>query len=298
MKTRSWFIFRVMVVVCSVAAFGAVVLILSAQSKEEVSKTVWNDPTMLTGPDGRPRWEKYAPSVDDADQAFVIASPPAAEVESCMGWMRRVVNPGVLPAELRSHLLALKRWPKYGGEDVFVTWYVTGGRLIYVVAGNADLTVFTVPLAEEPAETTLDDHVALAVRVAESVLTSEMLPHPESGVHRHTRSTVPGVTAGSWLPAALDLSRDAEGRLTMVTPSSPTSSVVWFLTDGEFVRLQVIKAYPGPRAFGDRSRARFEPADETEEASPRSTTPPPSGDEPIEFHGGELTPEELENEAN
>ena len=27
-------------------------------------------------------------------------------------------------------------------------------------------------------------------------------------------------------------------------------------------------------------------------------TPPPPGDEPIEFHGGELTPEELENEAN
>jgi len=87
--------------------------------------------------------------VDDPDRPYLVTSPPAAEVASGMSWVQRLVNPGVLPAELKSHLLALKRRPKYGAEDVFVTWYLTDARLVHIVEGNADLTVFTVLLGEE-----------------------------------------------------------------------------------------------------------------------------------------------------
>ncbi len=256
MKTRLWLNFGVILAVCSVSALVVGGVTLAPQSNE-VSGTRWHDPTLLAGPDGQPRWKKYAPSVDEADQRCVVASPPAAEVKKCMDWVGRVVNPGVLPADLSSHLLALERWPKYGGEDVFVTWYVTGGRLIYIVEGNADMIVFTALLSEDALESAPDNDLEFAVCVAESVLASGALPHPEAEVHQ-SRSNIPGVTAGSWVAAALEISRkNAEGRLSVRGISSPTVWVVRFLTDRRFTRFQVIKAYPGSRFFGSRSVRRF-----------------------------------------
>jgi hypothetical protein len=220
----------------------------------EVPTTAWNEVPLLTAPDGQPRWPEYVPPVAEADQPYLYASPPASEVESCLEWIRQVVNPAVVPADLTGHLLALQGWPQRDGADVFVTWYQAGSRLVYLVEGNWDLTVFTTLLNEE-ALAPVEEHLGFALRTAEAVLAAGMLPHPADDPARARRlpeSGLPGVTAGCWRPAIIDLRKDDEGRFFIVSGTTMTMRVpdaVKFVTDGKFVRFQLRKMFGRPSWF-------------------------------------------------
>jgi len=218
-------------------------------------------------------------------QLFSLGWPSAEEIgrytcavpdrvrDDCVTYLEKALNPTVVPEDLASRLVPMKRWGRpnkhyveNGGSDVFIARFEKGGYRIQITENEYNVVVVASVEGDEAVEPDPAARKGFAYDMAKALLAPGALARDLSEMRVSEKGSTDRIRMGGWMPA-INIVERREGSSVGTARIGPDTIAVFvgYMTNGEFVRFEMLRSGSGPRLYGDPYRDRFSVRTETED---------------------------------
>jgi hypothetical protein len=208
--------------------------------------------------------------------------PPESEITACsvrapaeaqaagMGWIRRFVRQEFLPADLESHLVAMKDWGLIRERtqqkrccDVFIARFNKGPLVAHIQESPYNVVICVAD--ERLSNAAAANQKGFVLEMAKQLLSEGLQPASQSDVSAYGDPSVGEKTAKFSWPTTSVRTTDSNGKRCISYVQAQKNGAIHARaeTDGRFIRFEIIKYAGGPAIFSDPYVKRFQAPEDT-----------------------------------